>query len=44
MDAADRRAADLVAAASQAAQAAPAADPDEAFTDVWADGGCAWRT
>ena len=25
-------------------QAAPAADPAEAFTDVWADGGWAWRT
>ena len=28
----------------QAAQAAPMADPEEAFTDVWADGGWAWRT
>jgi len=42
--AADRRATDTVAAASQAAQAAPAADPDDAFTDVWADGGSSWRT
>jgi pyruvate dehydrogenase E1 component alpha subunit len=44
VDAADRRADQLVAAASQAAQAAPAADPDDAFTDVWADGGSTWRT
>ena len=44
VNAADQRAADIVAAASQAAQAAPEADPDEAFTDVWADGGNAWRT
>ena len=40
----DIGAAEVVAAASQAAQAAPAADPAEAFTDVWADGGWAWRT
>ncbi|HSK61816.1 MAG TPA: thiamine pyrophosphate-dependent dehydrogenase E1 component subunit alpha [Actinomycetospora sp.] len=44
VDAADARAADLVAAAVQAAMAAPAADPAEAFTDVWAGGGFAWRT
>jgi pyruvate dehydrogenase E1 component alpha subunit len=42
--AADTRAAETVAAASRAAQEAPAADPEAAFTDVWADGGCAWRT
>jgi acetoin:2,6-dichlorophenolindophenol oxidoreductase subunit alpha len=42
--AADQRVAATVSAASQAAQAAPAADPDDAFTDVWADGGWAWRT
>ncbi len=40
----DARAAETVAAASRAAQQAPAADPAEAFTDVWADGGWAWRT
>ena len=40
----DARAAETVAAASQAAQAAPQADPADAFTDVWADGGWAWRT
>jgi pyruvate dehydrogenase E1 component alpha subunit len=40
----ERRAADTVAAAVAAAKAAPDADPAEAFTDVWADGGAAWRT
>ena len=44
VDAVDARAAETVAAASRAAQDAPAADPAEAFTDVWADGGWAWRT
>ncbi len=44
VEAADGRAAAVVAAASQAAQAAPAADPEDAMTDVWADGGSAWRT
>jgi TPP-dependent pyruvate/acetoin dehydrogenase alpha subunit len=44
VDAADDRAAALVSAASDAAQAAPDADPAEALTDVWADGGAAWRT
>jgi acetoin:2,6-dichlorophenolindophenol oxidoreductase subunit alpha len=43
-DAADDRAAAVVAAASEAAQAAPDADPGQALTDVWADGGAAWRT
>jgi pyruvate dehydrogenase E1 component alpha subunit len=42
--AADDRAAALVAQAVEAAKAAPAPDPAEAFTDVWADGGSAWRT
>lgn len=42
--AADQRAAAEVAAALAAAKAAPAADPAEAMTDVWADGGAAWRT
>ena len=44
VDAADRRAEQKVAAAVAAAKAAPGADPAEAFTDVWADGGSAWRT
>ena len=44
VDATDNRAAALVAAASEAAQAAPDADPAQALTDVWADGGAAWRT
>jgi len=42
--AADARADEIVAAASRAAQDAPAADPDRALDDVWADGGAAWRT
>jgi pyruvate dehydrogenase E1 component alpha subunit len=42
--AAASRAADEVAAAVDAARAAPGADPAEAFTDVWADGGHQWRT
>jgi pyruvate dehydrogenase E1 component alpha subunit len=41
--AADRAAA-VVAAAIAEAKAAPPPDPGEAFTDVWADGGSAWRT
>jgi pyruvate dehydrogenase E1 component alpha subunit len=40
----DERAGAEVAAAVAAARAAPAADVAEAFTDVWADGGAAWRT
>jgi TPP-dependent pyruvate/acetoin dehydrogenase alpha subunit len=44
IDAVDSRAAAAVSAASEAAQAAPDADPAEALTDVWADGGAAWRT
>jgi pyruvate dehydrogenase E1 component alpha subunit len=44
IEAVDARAAETVAAASQRAQDAPAADPAEAFTDLWADGGWAWRT
>ena len=40
----DERASALVAAAIEAAKAAPPADVAEAFTDVWADGGAAWRT
>jgi pyruvate dehydrogenase E1 component alpha subunit len=42
--AADDRAAAVVAAAVAAAKAAPAPDPSDAFTDVWADGGSQWRT
>ena len=38
------RAAATVAQAVADAKAAPLPDPGEAFTDVWADGGSAWRT
>jgi acetoin:2,6-dichlorophenolindophenol oxidoreductase subunit alpha len=38
------RAARTVADAVAGAKAAPGADPAEAFTDVWADGGFQWRT
>ncbi|MGI5192812.1 thiamine pyrophosphate-dependent dehydrogenase E1 component subunit alpha [Streptomyces sp. CA-288835] len=41
---ADARATGLVQQAVDAAKQAPAADPREALTDVWADGGAAWRT
>ena len=41
---ADARAAQIVEAAVDAAKNAPDADPREAFTDVWADGGATWRT
>jgi acetoin:2,6-dichlorophenolindophenol oxidoreductase subunit alpha len=41
--AADERAAQVVARALSDAKAAPPADPAEALTDVWADGGAAWR-
>ncbi len=44
VDEADQRAEQVVAAAIAAAKAAPGADPAEAFTDVWADGGSQWRT
>lgn len=44
IDAAADRAAAEVAAAVAAARAADGADPAEAFTDVWADGGYQWRT
>ena len=44
VDATDNRAAAVVAAASEAAQAAADADPAQALTDVWADGGAAWRS
>jgi pyruvate dehydrogenase E1 component alpha subunit len=42
--AADARAARQVEQAVAAAKAASAPDPATAFTDVWADGGSAWRT
>ena len=38
------RADELVAAAVEAAKAAPPPDESAAFTDVWADGGAQWRT
>jgi pyruvate dehydrogenase E1 component alpha subunit len=41
---ADARAADVVERAVQAAKSAPEPDPGDALTDVWADGGAAWRT
>ncbi|MFB7930096.1 thiamine pyrophosphate-dependent dehydrogenase E1 component subunit alpha [Streptomyces sp. NPDC056039] len=41
---ADERARDVVERAIEAAKAAPPPDPREALTDVWADGGAAWRT
>ncbi|KUM78006.1 thiamine pyrophosphate-dependent dehydrogenase E1 component subunit alpha [Streptomyces curacoi] len=42
--AADERASAVVREAVEAAKAAPPPDPDQALTDVWADGGAAWRT
>jgi acetoin:2,6-dichlorophenolindophenol oxidoreductase subunit alpha len=39
----DGQAAAEVEAAIAAAKAAPAPDPSDAFTDLWADGGAAWR-
>jgi len=44
VEAAAGRAATIVADAVAAAKAADSADPREAFTDVWADGGHQWRT
>jgi pyruvate dehydrogenase E1 component alpha subunit len=40
----DRRAAATVDEAITAAKNAPEPEPALAFTDVWADGGAAWRT
>ena len=40
----DERAERTVADAVAAARAAPGPDPAEALSDVWADGGSAWRT
>jgi acetoin:2,6-dichlorophenolindophenol oxidoreductase subunit alpha len=42
--AADERVTRTVQEAVAAAKAAPGPDPAEALTDVWADGGSAWRT
>ena len=42
--AADERARHVVEQAVEAAKNAPPPDPREALTDVWADGGAAWRT
>jgi acetoin:2,6-dichlorophenolindophenol oxidoreductase subunit alpha len=42
--AADERVTRIVQEAVAAAKAAPGPDPAEALTDVWADGGSAWRT
>jgi len=42
--AARERADKVVADAVADAMAAPGPDPASAFSDVWADGGAAWRT
>jgi pyruvate dehydrogenase E1 component alpha subunit len=39
----ERQVADEVDAATEFAKTAPEPDPEVAFTDVWADGGSAWR-
>jgi pyruvate dehydrogenase E1 component alpha subunit len=44
VDEADGRARAAVERAVEAAKAGPPPDPREALTDVWADGGAAWRT
>ena len=44
IDAADVRVAQAVEAAVQEARDAPYPDPAQALTDVWADGGAAWRS
>ena len=43
IDAADARTAEIVKAAIQEAKDAPPPEPATALTDVWADGGAAWR-
>jgi acetoin:2,6-dichlorophenolindophenol oxidoreductase subunit alpha len=43
IDAADARATEMVNVAVQEAKDAPPPDPATALTDVWADGGAAWR-
>ncbi len=40
----DARAKAVVDDAVEAAKNAPEPDPEQAFTDVWADGGATWRT
>jgi pyruvate dehydrogenase E1 component alpha subunit len=42
--AAGQRAEQVVAAAVAEAKAAPGPEPGDALTEVWADGGSAWRT
>ena len=44
IDEVDTRAREEVAAAVEAAKAAPPPAEETAFTDVWADGGAQWRT
>jgi pyruvate dehydrogenase E1 component alpha subunit len=44
LEAAEARATHRVRAAVDEAMSAPAADPTEAFTDVWADGSATWRS
>jgi acetoin:2,6-dichlorophenolindophenol oxidoreductase subunit alpha len=44
VDTVDQRSQQLITEAINAAKAAPDADPADAMTDVWADGGSAWRT
>jgi acetoin:2,6-dichlorophenolindophenol oxidoreductase subunit alpha len=44
IDAADARVEQAVEAAVQEARDAPYPDPAQALTDVWADGGAAWRS
>jgi acetoin:2,6-dichlorophenolindophenol oxidoreductase subunit alpha len=44
IDAADGRVAKVVEGAVQEARDAPYPDPAQALTDVWADGGAAWRS
>ncbi|HJV13272.1 MAG TPA: thiamine pyrophosphate-dependent dehydrogenase E1 component subunit alpha [Propionibacteriaceae bacterium] len=43
IDEADARAAEMIKAAVAEAKGAPPPDPATALTDVWADGGAAWR-
>src|SRR5207344_1158713 len=44
VEVADARAARIVDEAVDAAKNAPEPEPEQAFTDLWADGGAAWRT
>ena len=44
IDAADARVAQVDEAAVQEARDAPSPDPAQSLTDVWADGGAAWRS